>query len=158
MRESNSHQRFWRPLSYHLTNPLYFINYYLMKMTCNTRHFTRILYCTFKTSYRIPIRKTPDHAFSWSSPRPVSDSQLRMLPFLHPCPIHPVFPGGSYLPSQGISRLEGGFTLRCLQRLSRPDLATLPCHWLTAGAPEVRPSRSSRTGDSSSQISRARAG
>ena len=22
MRESNSHQRFWRPLSYHLTNPL----------------------------------------------------------------------------------------------------------------------------------------
>ena len=29
----------------------------------------------------------------------------------------------------GISHLEGGFTLRCLQRLSRPDLATLPCHW-----------------------------
>ena len=24
MRESNSHQRFWRPLSYHLTNPLYY--------------------------------------------------------------------------------------------------------------------------------------
>ena len=23
MRESNSHQRFWRPLSYHLTNPLF---------------------------------------------------------------------------------------------------------------------------------------
>ena len=27
MRESNSRQRFWRPLSYHLTNPLY-IKYY----------------------------------------------------------------------------------------------------------------------------------
>ena len=26
----------------------------------------------------------------------------------------------------GISYLEGGFTLRCLQRLSRPGLATLP--------------------------------
>ena len=26
----------------------------------------------------------------------------------------------------GISHLEGGFTLRCLQRLSRPGLATLP--------------------------------
>ena len=26
----------------------------------------------------------------------------------------------------GISHLEGGFTLRCLQRLSLPDLATLP--------------------------------
>ena len=29
----------------------------------------------------------------------------------------------------GISHLEGGFTLRCLQRLSRPDLATRPCPW-----------------------------
>ena len=29
----------------------------------------------------------------------------------------------------GISHLEGGFTLRCLQRLSLPDLATRPCHW-----------------------------
>ena len=29
----------------------------------------------------------------------------------------------------GISHLEGGFTLRCLQRLSRPDLATRPCSW-----------------------------
>ena len=29
----------------------------------------------------------------------------------------------------GISHLEGGFTLRCLQRLSRPDLATRPCTW-----------------------------
>ena len=26
MRESNSHQRFWRPLSYHLTNPLCFVS------------------------------------------------------------------------------------------------------------------------------------
>ena len=29
----------------------------------------------------------------------------------------------------GISYLKGGFTLRCLQRLSLPDLATLPCSW-----------------------------
>ena len=29
----------------------------------------------------------------------------------------------------GISHLEGGFTLRCLQRLSRPGLATLPWPW-----------------------------
>ena len=29
----------------------------------------------------------------------------------------------------GISYLKGGFTLRCLQRLSLPDLATLLCHW-----------------------------
>ena len=29
----------------------------------------------------------------------------------------------------GISYLKGGFTLRCLQRLSLPDLATLLCTW-----------------------------
>ena len=29
----------------------------------------------------------------------------------------------------GISYLEGGFTLRCLQRLSRPGLATRLCIW-----------------------------
>ena len=33
------------------------------------------------------------------------------------------------LPAYGISHLEGGFTLRCLQRLSRPGLATLPWSW-----------------------------
>ncbi len=58
----------------------------------------------------------------------------------------------------GISHLEGGFTLRCLQRLSLPDLATQP--YAPGGAadtPAVRPSRSSRTKDSSAQISYARA-
>ena len=59
---------------------------------------------------------------------------------------------------EGISHLEGGFTLRCLQRLSLPNLATLPCRWSTTDPPVVRPSRSSRTKDSSSQISSARAG
>ena len=58
----------------------------------------------------------------------------------------------------GISHLEGGFTLRCLQRLSLPDLATLPCSWSTTDPPEVSPSRSSRTKDSASQISYAHAG
>ena len=29
----------------------------------------------------------------------------------------------------GKSHLEAGFPLRCLQRLSLPDLATRPCHW-----------------------------
>ena len=58
----------------------------------------------------------------------------------------------------GISYLEGGFTLRCLQRLSLPNLATLLWSWSPTGTPEVRPSRSSRTKDSSSQISCARAG
>ena len=94
----------------------------------------------------------------WSSPRSISNSQLHTLPCFHLCPIYLVLFKGSYFLMEGISHLEGGFTLRCLQRLSLPDLATLPCRWSTTDTPVVRPSRSSRTKDSSSQISSARAG
>ena len=72
---------------------------------------------------------------------------LPPLPYL-PCSLQ-----GVLLPIGGISHLEGGFTLRCLQRLSLPDLATLPCRWSTTDTPVVRPARSSRTKASSSQIS-----
>ena len=96
--------------------------------------------------------------YIWSSPRSISNSQLHTLPCFHLCPIYLVVFKGSYSLMWGISHLEGGFTLRCLQRLSLPDLATLPCRWSTADTPVVRPSRSSRTKDSSSQISSARAG
>ena len=91
------------------------------------------------------------------SPRPISTCQLNALPRLHSKPINLVVFKGSY-SYDGISYLEGGFTLRCLQRLSLPDLATLPCCWSTTDTPAVRPSRSSRTKDSSSQISYAHAG
>ena len=108
---------------------------------------------TLKTSYRFKLRSK-----TWSSPRPISNSQLHVLLHFHLCPIYLVVFKGSYFPKEGISHLEGGFTLRCLQRLSRPNLATLPCRWSTTDTPVVRPSRSSRTKDSSSQISSAHAG
>ena len=57
--------------------------------------------------------------------RPISSSQLRALLHFHLCPIYLVVFKGS----RGISHLEGGFTLRCLQRLSLPDSATLLCTW-----------------------------
>ena len=88
--------------------------------------------------------------------RPISNIQLNTSLHLHLCPIYLVVFKGSY--QRGISHLEGGFTLRCLQRLSRPDLATLPWCWSPTDKPVVRPSRSSRTKDSSSQISYAHAG
>ncbi len=72
---------------------------------------------------------------------------------LSPCRLQ-----GVLLLSNGISRLEGGFTLRCLQRLSLPDLATLLCDWFATDAPAVCPFRSSRTKNSSSQISYAHDG
>ena len=95
---------------------------------------------------------------AWISPRPISNIQLHTLLYFHLCPIYLVVFKGSYNLLIGISHLEGGFTLRCLQRLSRPDLATLLCRWSTTDTPVVSPTRSSRTKVSSSQISSAYAG
>ena len=66
---------------------------------------------------------------SWSSPHPISNSQLHVLPHFHLCPIYLVVFKGVYFFTNGISHLKGGFTLRCLQRLSLPDLATRPWLW-----------------------------
>ncbi len=82
--------------------------------------------CTHVTSF-FSLPFLPDR--SRSSPRPISNSQLHTLLHFHLCPIYLVVFKGSYFASNGISHLEGGFTLRCLQRLSLPDLATLPCSW-----------------------------
>ena len=65
---------------------------------------------------------------------------------------------GVLLLSNGILILEVGFTLRCLQRLSLPDLATLPWDGFPTDTPAVCPFRSSRTKNSSSQISYAHDG
>ena len=58
MRESNSHQRFWRPLSYHLTNPLYrdsFLTSHLYSILCESM-FVNIFLHYFKFSSRdLPI-------------------------------------------------------------------------------------------------------
>ena len=82
-----------------------------------------------KTSFRFASFVIPVLSFLWSSPRPISDSQLHVLPHFHLCPIYLVVFKGSYWITPGISYLKGGFTLRCLQRLSLPNLATLLCHW-----------------------------
>ena len=52
-----------------------------------------------------------------------------------------------------IPNLGVGFPLRCFQRLSIPDLATLLAPGGTAARPEVSPSRSSRTIEGSPQES-----
>ena len=65
---------------------------------------------------------------SWLNFRPISKCQLNTLLCLHLIPIYLILskgPCSSHSELQ-ISHLEGGFTLRCLQRLSLPDLATLP--------------------------------
>ena len=97
---------------------------------------------TLKTSYRfasafIEFRLAPSAFASFaphslflrSSPRPISIDKLS-----HRC-VYTV--NLSTLSSArgltslccGILFLEGGFTLRCLQRLSRPYFASLLCRW-----------------------------
>src|SRR5690348_4979165 len=57
--------------------------------------------------------------------RTISTGKLRTLPHFHTRPINVVVFHGS----QGNARFEVGFPLRCLQRLSRPYIATLHCRW-----------------------------
>ena len=57
--------------------------------------------------------------------RAISTGQLNALPRLHLRPIDVVVFHGP----QGRPGFEGGFPLRCLQRLSCPHLATLHCRW-----------------------------
>jgi hypothetical protein len=57
--------------------------------------------------------------------RAISTGKLNALLRLHTRPINVVVFHGS----RGSSRLEVGFPLRCLQRLSRPYIATLHCGW-----------------------------
>ena len=111
---------------------------------------TAIIYHTFKTEYQISLYP------SWLSPRPISTYQLNTLLCFHLKPIYLVLSKGSYLLGhlilRGASRLDA-FSVY-------PFRTWLPCYGpgRPAGAPAVRPSRSSRTKDSSSQISSACAG
>jgi hypothetical protein len=67
--------------------------------------------------------------FYGQAERAISNGQLHKLPCFHFRPIDVVvFHGPSYL-SVGKTHLGEGFTLICLQRLSRPDFATQLCHW-----------------------------
>src|SRR5882724_8690812 len=62
--------------------------------------------------------------------RPISTGKLRALPHFHIRPInHVVYVGSSGALRLGTPYLEGGFPLRCFQRLSRPNIATRRCRW-----------------------------
>ena len=94
----------------------------------------------------------------WSSPHPISNSQLHVLPHFHLCPIYLVVFKGSYFFRIGYLILRGASRLDAFSVY--PFRTWLPGHGFgkPTGPPAVRPSRSSRTKDSSSQISCAHAG
>ena len=68
-------------------------------------------------------------AYCRSSPRAISTGRLNTLLCVHRRPINEVVFFGPYSKMDGRSYLRGSFTLRCLQRLSRPDVATQLCRW-----------------------------
>ena len=87
-----------------------------------------LIYLFCKTFSGITRAVSLCSVLSWLSFRPISKCQLNTLLCLHLTPIYLVVFKGSHpvVSHSWISHLEGGFTLRCLQRLSLPDLATLP--------------------------------
>ncbi len=74
-------------------------------------------------------RVPPDDVCRWGwsreAARAISTGQLRGLPRFHLRPIDVMVSHGS----QARPGFEEGFPLRCLQRLSRPHLATRRCGW-----------------------------
>ena len=74
-------------------------------------------------------RQAPAFIFLRSSPRRISIGQLHTLPCFHLRPINVIVYDAPYSTKDERSYLRGSFTLRCLQRLSRPDIATQLCRW-----------------------------
>jgi hypothetical protein len=118
----------------------------------------RIKYEDISTCLQNRIYKLHPFQPLWSSPRPISNGQLHALLHFHLRPINLIVSQGSYylrmgyLISRGASRLDA-FSVY-------PFRARLPgcTPGDVTGTPAARPSRSSRTKDSSSQISSAHAG
>ena len=75
---------------------------------------------TVDARYAGPAVTGSDQAY-----RAISTGQLNALPHLHLRPIDVVVFHGP----QGRPCFEGGFPLRCLQRLSCPNIATQHCRW-----------------------------
>ena len=87
----------------------------LKKSTHCERGFTAVFHKSLMTS----------STESYQAFRAISTSQLNTLLRLHLWPIDVVVFHGP----QGRPCFEGGFPLRCLQRLSFPHIATLLCRW-----------------------------
>ena len=113
------------------------------------------------TSSLVPVcsfMSEPLSQLNWSSPRPISNSQLHTLLYFHLCPIYLVVFKGSYFFRMGYLILRGASRLDAFSVY--PFQTWLLGHRLGSltDTPAVCPSRSSRTKDSSSQISYAHAG
>ena len=70
-------------------------------------------------------------------PSAMSTGRLRSVTSRPPPASQPDSLSGAFLISDGETRLEAGFPLRCFQRFAHPDVATqrcrLPDNWITSG-------------------------
>ena len=64
---------------------------------------TAFLLYIFKTTYMLTFPEIITSCDSWSSPHPISNSQLHVLPHFHLCPIYLVVFKGSYSRRRDIS-------------------------------------------------------
>ena len=99
-------------------------------MTTKPRNYPRcfnISRCLLRLFKSMLLIWSNGHAVTGSNQayRAISTSQLNALLHLHLWPIDVVVFHGS----QGRPCFEGGFPLRCLQRLSCPFIATQHCRW-----------------------------
>ena len=119
---------------------------------------TKYIIHTFKTTYMLTFPWELTSCDSWSSPHPISNSQLHALLHFHLCPIYLVVFKGVYFFRMGYLILRGASRLDAFSVY--PFLTWLLCHAPggTTDTPAVSPARSSRTKASSSQISYAHAG
>ena len=77
---------------------------------------------------RVPVRPGGADGSGWSSRLAVRTGRLRRSPAVHSRPIDlVVFQEPTVHECTRKPRFGGGFALRCLQRLSGPDLATRRC-------------------------------
>ena len=124
------------------------------RISSDCQFIERDLIFSFQEWWATGVVHTTEIFYGQAS-RAISTGQLNALPHLHSRPINLVVYEGPYAPlGRGKRHLEGGFPLRCFQRLSFPNIDTqrIPLGAI-AGTPEVRPSRSSRTKDRASHVS-----
>ena len=126
-RDSNPHERFWRPSYCRCMIPLFSLNrkksvYFRIRPISLQNYILKTLFSIFHIS--LLFNQPSGHALD----------RLVTVSSMHCCTSTSALSTSS--SSRGLtnlrygkSHLEGGFTLRCLQRLSLPNLATLPCTW-----------------------------
>ena len=96
--------------------------------TLKTAHPDLLSSCLRPVSSQFSLWSHSILNFFRSSPRPISISKLLRYR-IYTADLSPGSLPGVLLLSNGILILEVGFTLRCLQRLSRPHFASLLCTW-----------------------------